>query len=159
MAGSTEPPPVAAPPVAAPELTNQPAAREPGARAETAAEEHGSEQLELTLMGVSSLIALLGIGLATWLWLKNPEQPARIAASMPGLHRLLLNKYYVDELYDVVIVRGVLALSRALSAFDRIVIDGIVNGVAQVTRLIAQADGAFDRYVVDGAVHLAVTEA
>ena len=40
-----------------------------------------------------------------------------------------------------------------MPAFDRIVVDGIVNGVATLTRLIAQADGAFDKYVVDGLVN------
>ncbi len=63
-------------------------------------------------MGVSSLIALLGIGLATWLWLKNPATADRIAATFPGLHRLLLNKYYVDEFYDVTVVQPVKIVSE-----------------------------------------------
>jgi len=105
-------------------------------RAEGANEagKHGSEQLELTLMGVSSAIALLGIGLATWLWLKNPEKPERMAASMPGLHRLLLNKYYVDELYDVAVVQPVKIVSEdALwRGMDARIVDGAVNGTGQV---------------------------
>ena len=58
-------------------------------------------------MAVSSLVALLGIGLATFLWLKNPQIPARMAAQYPGVHRLLLNKYYVDEVYDATIVQPI----------------------------------------------------
>jgi NADH-quinone oxidoreductase subunit L len=71
------------------------AAQEPPAAAGghdgTAAEDQTA--LELTLMAVSSLIALLGIGLATVFWLKNPAIPASLAARFPGVHRLLLNKY------------------------------------------------------------------
>jgi NADH-quinone oxidoreductase subunit L len=140
VTGSSEPPSVAASgQTARPELTGQPGAREPGARAETAAEEHGSEQLELTLMGVSSLIALLGIGLATWLWLKNPQQPERIAASMPGLHRLLLNKYYVDELYDAAVIQPVKIVSEdgLWRVMDARIVDGAVNGAGQVVAAVS----------------------
>ena len=56
---------------------------------------------------MSSFIALLGIALATFLWLKNPQVPASLAARFPGLHRLLLNKYYVDEIYDAAIVHPI----------------------------------------------------
>ena len=50
---------------------------------------------------------MLGIGLAAFLWLKNPQIPASLAAQFPGLHRLLLNKYYVDEIYDAAIVHPI----------------------------------------------------
>jgi NADH-quinone oxidoreductase subunit L len=86
--------------------------------------------LELGLMGVSSLIALAGIGLATFLWLKNRQIPARLAAQYPGLHRLLLNKYYVDELYDASIVQPIKVVSTEglWRGFDVKVVDGAVNG-------------------------------
>jgi NADH-quinone oxidoreductase subunit L len=90
-------------------------------------------------MGLSSLIALLGIGLASWLWLKNPEQPERIAASMPGLHRLLLNKYYVDELYDVTVVQPVKIVSEdgLWRGMDVRLVDGAVNGAGQVVAALS----------------------
>jgi NADH-quinone oxidoreductase subunit L len=139
LATATEPTPVAAGlqsgrPDAA--LQPEPSA---GARGETAADEHAREQLELTLMGVSSVIALLGIGLATWLWLKNPRQPERIAASLPGLHRLLLNKYYVDELYDVTVVQPVKIVSEdgLWRGMDVRVVDGAVNGAGQVVAALS----------------------
>src|SRR5204863_1136726 len=77
---------------------------EPGEGGGEAGEHAG---LEIALMIVSSLIALAGIGLATYLWLQHKEIPARLAAQYPGLHRLLLNKYYVDELYDATIVQPI----------------------------------------------------
>jgi NADH-quinone oxidoreductase subunit L len=115
----------------------QPTAAQPGAeaaQAATAEDEHAKEQLELMLMGVSSLIALLGIGLATWLWLKNPATADRLAATFPGLHRLLLNKYYVDEVYDVTVVQPVKMVSEVgLWRFmDARVVDGAVNGAGQI---------------------------
>ncbi len=66
---------------------------ETASHTDAAAAERERETLELTLMGVSSLIAVLGIGLATWLWLKRPDYPARIAAWFPSLYRWMLNKY------------------------------------------------------------------
>ena len=86
--------------------------------------------LEITLMIVSSLVALVGIGLATYLWLKHKEIPARLAAQYPGVHRLLLNKYYVDEVYDATIVQPIKVVSTEglWRGFDVKVVDGAVNG-------------------------------
>ena len=101
--------------------------------------------LELRLMGVSSLIALLGIALATFLWLKNPQVPASLATRFPGLHRLLLNKYYVDEVYDAAIVHPIQRASTEglWKGMDVKVVDGAVNlagylvaGVSAVLRLM-----------------------
>jgi NADH-quinone oxidoreductase subunit L len=90
--------------------------------------EHGGT--ELALMIVSSLLAFGGIALATFLWLKNKQIPARLAAQYPGVHRLLLNKYYVDELYDATIVQPIKVVSTEglWRGFDVKVVDGAVNG-------------------------------
>ena len=99
---------------------------EPGEAA--AAGDHTA--LELTLMGVSSIVALLGIGLATFLWLKNRQIPDRMAAQYGGIYRLLLNKYYVDEVYDATIVQPIKVVSTEglWRGFDVKVVDGAVNG-------------------------------
>jgi NADH-quinone oxidoreductase subunit L len=56
---------------------------------------------------------------------------ARVGVPRSGLHRLLLAKYYVDELYDAALVRPLLGLFRwCAETFDLGVIDGAVNGVA-----------------------------
>jgi len=101
---------------------------------EAAADSEGKEALELTLMGVSSVIALVGIGLATWLWLKRPELPDRAARTVPGLYRLLLNKYYVDEAYDAAVVQPVKIVSEEglWRGMDVRVIDGTVNGAGHI---------------------------
>ena len=101
---------------------------EGAAAAEGAAAE--PEALEVTLMGVSSLIALLGIGIATFIWLKRRELADAMARTFSPIHRLLLNKYYVDELYDATIVQPIKVVSHQglWRGFDVRVIDGAVNG-------------------------------
>jgi NADH-quinone oxidoreductase subunit L len=95
-----------------------------------AAEAGDHTALELGLMAVSSLIALAGIGLATWLWLRNRQIPDRLARQYPGVYRTLLNKYYVDEMYDATIVQPIkIASTEGLwRGFDVKVVDGAVNG-------------------------------
>ncbi len=97
-------------------------------------EEAGAEGdhtgLELSLMGVSSLIAFAGIGLATFLWLKRKDIPAQMATQFSGVHKLLLNKYYVDEIYDATIVQPIKVVSQEglWRGFDVKIVDGAVNG-------------------------------
>jgi NADH-quinone oxidoreductase subunit L len=79
--------------------------------------------------------------------------PAMLQAKFPRLHRVVYNKYYVDEFYQATVIRGVMVLSRAFSVFDQVVIDGAVNGVATVGRFICNIEGAIDVYLVDGAVN------
>jgi NADH-quinone oxidoreductase subunit L len=107
------------------------AGQQPG---EASADTHGGAALELTLMGVSTVVALVGIGLAAFLYLKRRELPAQLAERFPRLHLLLLNRYYVDELYDRLIVRPIrIASQDALwRGFDVAVIDGAVNGMGAI---------------------------
>ena len=86
--------------------------------------------LELSLMGVSTLAAFGGIGLATFLWLRRRDIPAQMAARFPGVHQLLLNKYYVDEVYDAAVVQPIKVASQEglWRGFDVKVVDGAVNG-------------------------------
>jgi len=94
-----------------------------------------SEETELLLMGVSTGLALTGIGLAAYFWLRNRAAADTLASSLAPLHTLLLNKYYVDELYDAVVVRPIGAMSVGLwKGADAILIDGSVNGVGQAVQ-------------------------
>jgi NADH-quinone oxidoreductase subunit L len=121
------------------------------AAGEQAAGGHG---VELGLMLLSALIAAAGILVARHFYVSRPETPARLASGWPGLYALLFNKYYVDELYDATVVKGTVASSRGLWAFDRKVIDGAVDGSGWMTRLAAWLSHMFDKYVVDGLVNL-----
>ena len=112
--------------------------------------------------GLETLFMLISVGVATAGWLaarwmyvtgENPA-PARLMASFPGVHRLVFNKYYVDEIYRATVVRAGLVLAAVFSWFDRVVIDGLVTLVAWIVRLVANVDGFIDKYLVDGAVSL-----
>ena len=94
----------------------------------------GAAALELTLIGVSSLAALAGIGLAAFVWVKRRELAASLARSYPGVHRVLLNKYYVDEIYDAALVHPLHTMSRDVlwRGFDVRVVDAAVNGAGSI---------------------------
>jgi len=84
-------------------------------------------------MGMSVLIALFGITIAFTMYVKNTELPKRFVATFPALHRAVYNKWYIDELYDYLFVNPCKVLGRFLwKGFDVVVVDGAVNGVANV---------------------------
>ena len=116
---------------------------------------HAPLSVELALMAAATVVAGLGIFLA-WSWYLKGEGrvPARLAARWPGVYRALANKYYVDEAYERVFVRGVaLDGGNAMWEVDATVIDLIPNGTAAVTRGSSWIASAFDQYVVDGLVN------
>ncbi|MGE4054438.1 MAG: NADH-quinone oxidoreductase subunit L [Vicinamibacterales bacterium] len=118
----------------------QPLPAEAAAVDEDAAEAvHASEALELGLMGVSTLIALGGIGIAAFLFLYRREAADRLAGNFAGVHRLLVNKYYVDEVYDGAVVQPIRMVSEVglWRVVDAGLIDGAVNGVGVAVRASA----------------------
>ncbi|HVK37908.1 MAG TPA: NADH-quinone oxidoreductase subunit L [Candidatus Kapabacteria bacterium] len=96
---------------------------------------HLTHSTEWILMAVSSAIALSGIWLARHFYITRPELPERLAASMKGLHAFLMNKWYLDEFYQTLIVRPLTLLSRSFlyRVVDVRVIDGIINGTGRLT--------------------------
>ena len=120
--------------------------------------------VELLLMAASVALAAGGILVARHFYKVRPEIPERVAAALSGAHRVLLNKYYVDELYGKVFVRGLaLGGGNVLHGVDRYVVDGGdgevrpglgVNGIAWGVRdVVAWSSDVWDRYVVDGLVN------
>ena len=88
--------------------------------------------LEWTLLLASVAIALLGIFLAWVLYLKRAQIPATLTARLPGIYNLILNKYYVDEVYGALFVIPGRKLSEFLYArFDLGIVDGLVNFVGE----------------------------
>jgi NADH-quinone oxidoreductase subunit L len=117
----------------APAAAGAEAVAEAGAAAEGAAEADHTA-LELTLMGVSTAIAVAGIAFAHFVWVRRRRVADNMAREFPRLHSLLLNKYYVDELYDATIVQPIKSASTEglWRWFDVRVIDGAVNGTASI---------------------------
>jgi NADH-quinone oxidoreductase subunit L len=94
---------------------------------------HFSHSLEWGLMGISVVVAVVGISIAYALYVVSPQIPARFTAAFPRLHRAVYNKWYIDELYDALFVNPCKAAGNMLwKGFDVLVVDGIVNGVAKV---------------------------
>ena len=125
----------------------------------------GGERFEFAEAGhmQDALLILSSIGVATLGWFlayvlykkdASFARATRLATRFAFLHGLLENKYYVDEFYNTVFVGGTLAFSRVMSWIDANIIDGIVNGVRNVTVIIlGHGSNLFDRFIVDGAVN------
>jgi len=113
---------------------------------------------EYGLMGLTLLLIAFAIWAAYKIYYnkyRDPEQEAQMFGK--GLHRLIFNKYYVDEIYFKYIVNPLLKLTRAGSWFDKYIVDGIVNGAAWVTKFVAWLEGGIDAVFVDGLVNLSAT--
>ena len=99
---------------------------------------------------VSPFVAMLiGFAIAYWFYILDPSRPKALAETQPILYRFLLNKWYFDEIYDVIFVRPVRWLSTFLwKKGDGATIDGTINGVAMgfvpfVTRLAGRAQSGY----------------
>jgi NADH-quinone oxidoreductase subunit L len=117
---------------------------------------HGEHNyaLEYALMLASVGVAGLGIFLAWSMYMTKSLSPDAFAEMGGGVpYRWVYNKYYVDEAYNAVFVNGLLLITRICAAFDRYVIDFIVDGVAYVTRFVSWINGLFDNYIIDGIVN------
>jgi NADH-quinone oxidoreductase subunit L len=94
-------------------------------------ESEHSAAVAFSLLVLSALVAIAGVGLAWMVYGRTPVRAASIGVARNPLHKLLIDKYYVDEIYDALIVNPIYRLSLWLArVFDPGVIDGIVNGVA-----------------------------
>jgi NADH-quinone oxidoreductase subunit L len=103
---------------------------------------------EWVLTGASVLMAVLGLLIAAAMYLVRIPDPAGLARAFRPLYALLLNKWYVDELYEALIAHPGARLASFLSAFDLGVVDGMVNGVAR----LARGTGGLFRHLQSGYV-------
>jgi NADH-quinone oxidoreductase subunit L len=94
-------------------------------RAETHHLDHNTEYM---LMGISVAIAAIAIFIATARYSKKPEMQ-----EASGLGKVLANKWYVDELYNAIIVKPFYSLGKLMNRFiEKNLIDGLVNGVGRL---------------------------
>ncbi len=84
------------------------------------------------LLALSVVVALAGITLAWFMYMASPVKADTIGRARTPVHALLLNAWYVDALYDRLLVRPLFALSSFLARVDLGVVDGAVNGVGRV---------------------------
>jgi NADH-quinone oxidoreductase subunit L len=102
--------------------------------------EHTGGLMEYLLMFVSVVIAASGIYAARWIYLQRVEITDSLVKRYPRIYRTLLNKYYVDEVYDAVVVDPTVKISNDIlwKAMDVTMIDGSVNGSAKIINGIGQ---------------------
>ena len=86
---------------------------------------------EAMVTGLSVAVGLLGILIAAYMYMWKPETAKALKQKLPGIHKVLWNKYYVDELYNFIIVKPAFWTARNFIAgtSDGKVIEGVVNGV------------------------------
>ena len=114
----------------------------------TGAEHEASGGMTMLLMGVAIAIALMGWGLAHFLYAVSPVTAEGWAEKFSGLYRLLLNKYYIDEVYDLLFVEPLKRLGMILDWFDRTIIDGLVRGVGHLADWGASGSTWVEKYIV-----------
>jgi NADH-quinone oxidoreductase subunit L len=99
---------------------------------------------------LSPFIAMiLGFGLAYQMYIRRPDWPHKLATQQAPLYQFLLNKWYFDELYNVIFIKPAMALGRFLwKQGDTKTIDGGINGLAMgiipfFTRLAGRAQSGY----------------
>ena len=107
------------------------------------ATEGGDSSLELILSGVAVAVALIGLFVADLLYRQKPEDPAKMAAALPGAHKLLANKYYVDEFYGATVVKPLIAISAYVLGLlvDKVILGGaawLIGGMATFAGALLQ---------------------
>ena len=109
------------------------------------------EHLEKVLLGVSVVLAFAGLGIAAFFY-STPSRAESVKQSLLPVHRLLSGKYFVDELYDALLVKPLAWISEHvfLRGGDKLVLDGTLNGLAAMAQRTA---GVFSR-LQTGSLHL-----
>ena len=115
--------------------------------AEVALQAEGFDWTEFLIMGGNSVgIALIGITLASLMYLRGKIDPAAIAQKIKPLYELSLNKWYIDNIYHNVFVMGLRRIARQIMEVDYRVVDGAVN----LTGLFTLLSGEGLKYLENG---------
>ena len=118
----------------------------------TIAVREGGEHLEFPLAAGGVGAFLVGTSVAYWMYIAQKRKPAdAIAAAFPRLHRLMLEKWRIDELYEATVLAAVDSLAETAAAFDQWIVDGIL---AKVSSAVVVALGAALRMLQNGVVHV-----
>jgi NADH-quinone oxidoreductase subunit L len=95
-----------------------------------------AHEINWPVMVVSTLFALGGIAVAYWMYVVQPASAAQLARGLQGPYELSRNRFYIDELYDIFIVKPLSGFTVFCRYFDLYVVDGLVDLCGQVPRLV-----------------------
>ena len=107
----------------------------------------------LPLMVVSSAIVFAGLALGWWLYGRRPisraDDPDALEQLQPGVFHALAQRLYVDEFYELSVIRMARWSSRVFNWMDRWIWNGVVQAVAWMVTGFAWIDSSLDVYVVN----------
>jgi NADH-quinone oxidoreductase subunit L len=102
---------------------------------------------------LSLCAAVLGIALSFAMYYLKLFDPAKIAERFGFVNKILINKYYIDEFYEIAVIEPLKRTAAFFSKFDPGIIDGGVNFAGWLTVKLSGIQNWFDKYIVDGAVN------
>jgi NADH-quinone oxidoreductase subunit L len=114
---------------------------------------HSELTTEWIFIIISLVVAGIGMLLGGLFYVWRPQLSNIWAQRLRPLYVASYNKYWVDEFYGWAVTRRTMDAARAVYAFDSKLVDGIVNGLAWLSRLSSRIVGGFDKYFVDGIVN------
>jgi NADH-quinone oxidoreductase subunit L len=114
---------------------------------------HNELLTEWIFIVISLVVAGIGMLLGAYFYLWRPALADIWAKRLRPLYEASYNKYWVDEFYGWAITRRTMDAARAVYNFDSRIVDGIVNGLAALSRLASRIVGGTDKYFVDGLVN------
>ncbi|MHC1566859.1 MAG: NADH-quinone oxidoreductase subunit L [Candidatus Syntropharchaeia archaeon] len=95
---------------------------------------HGYVEVPILIEFLPTILAFTGIGIAFYIYYNNRIDVSKYISRNNPVYRLLWNKYYLDYIYkDIICEKLMITLIVFWDAFDRYVIDGIINGIAWIT--------------------------
>lgn len=109
--------------------------------------------IDMVVASLSVVAAIVGIVVAYTMYFKDSNKPAAVAARLKGLYTASLNKFYLDEVWMFITKKVIFnCVSRPIAWFDRHVIDGTMDNIANVTqrashRVRGLQSGQMQRYV------------
>jgi NADH-quinone oxidoreductase subunit L len=114
---------------------------------------HSELATEWIFIIISLVVAGIGMLLGGLFYVWRPGLAGVWSQRLRPLYVASYNKYWVDEFYGLTVTRRTMDLARAVFSFDSRIVDGIVNGLAWLSRLFSRIVGGFDKYFVDGLVN------
>lgn len=121
--------------------------------------------IDMVVASLSVVAAIVGIVVAYTMYFKDSDKPAAVAARLKGLYTASLNKFYLDEVWMFITKKVIFnCVSRPIAWFDRHIIDGTMDNIANVTqrashRVRGLQSGQMQRYVaflVAGTILIAI---